>query len=95
MKKLIICLLLATFSIVSHAEITRQDDTFKVEATKTENSDTKTKYNWEDKQGNKYPIYITKKGACYILRVSKKTNKEYKQYLPKEIQEQIKKELGL
>ena len=58
-------------------------------------SDTKTKFTWEDKEGNKYPIYITKRGACYIIKVSKKTNKEYKQYLPKEIQAQIKKELKL
>ena len=70
------------------------NDTFKVEKT-TKESDTKTKFTWEDKEGNKYPIYITKRGACYIVRVSKKTNKEYKQYLPKEIQAQIKKELKL
>ena len=92
MKKLIFCLILAAISLTSTAEVKREGDTFKVEQT-SKASDTQTKYTWEDKEGNKYPIYITKKGACYILRTSKKTGKEYKYYLPKDIQETIKKEL--
>ena len=88
------CILLALFSININAEVKRVNDTFKVEKT-TKESDTKTKFTWEDKEGNKYPIYITKRGSCYIVRVSKKTNKEYKQYLPKDVQAQIKKELKL
>jgi hypothetical protein len=40
-------------------------------------------------------IFISKKGACYIKRTSYKTGKEYKQYLPKEIQETIRKELKI
>ena len=79
-------------SVIGYADIVRDGDTFKVETTSV-NKDTKTKYTWEDKEGNKYPIFITKKGACYVLRVSKKTGKEYKYYLPKDIQETIKKEL--
>lgn len=94
MKKLILCILLALFCITVNAEVKREGDTFKVEQS-TKVNDTKTKFTWEDKEGNKYPIFITKKGACYILRVSKKTNKEYKYYLPKETQAQIKQELGL
>lgn len=94
MKKFILCLLLAFFCITINAEVKREGDTFKVEQT-TKESDTKTKYTWEDKDGNKYPIFITKKGACYIKRVSKKTGKEYKYYLPKNIQETIKKELNI
>lgn len=95
MKKFIICLLLATFSLVSYAEVTRQGDTFKVEKSVSTSNDTQTKYTWEDKEGNKYPIFVTKKGACYVKRVSKKTGKEYKYYLPKDVQAQIKKELGI
>ena len=93
MKTFVLCLLLALFSININAEVKRVNDTFRVEQT-TKESDTKTKFTWEDKEGIKYPIYITKKGACYIIKISKKTNKVYKQYLPKEIQAQIKKELG-
>lgn len=95
MKKFIICLLIATFSLVSYAEVTRQGDTFKVEKYASTSNDTQTKYTWEDKEGNKYPIFVTKKGACYVKRVSKKTDKEYKYYLPKDVQAQIKKELGI
>ena len=89
MKHLILCILLALFCINIHAEVKRENDTFKVEQT-LKAKDTQTKYTWEDKDGNKYPIFITKRGACYIIRVSKKTGKEYKYYLPKEVQEQIK-----
>ena len=92
LKKFILCLLLTLFCVTANAEVKRESDTFKVEQT-SKASDTQTKYTWEDKEGNKYPIYITKKGACYILRTSKKTGKEYKYYLPKDIQETIKKEL--
>lgn len=94
MKKIILCILLALFSINIHAEVKREGNTFKVEQT-SKASDTQTKYTWEDKEGNKYPIFITKKGACYVLRTSKKTGKEYKYYLPKDIQETIKKELNI
>lgn len=94
MKHLIIILALLLGSFTGYAEVTREGNTFKVEKTATTSSDTQTKYTWQDKEGNKYPIYITKRGACYVLRVSKKTSKEYKYYLPKEIQEQIKKETG-
>ena len=94
MKHLIIILALLLGSFTGYAEVTREGNTFKVEKTATTSSDTQTKYTWQDKEGNKYPIYITKRGACYVLRVSKKTSKEYRYYLPKEIQEQIKKETG-
>ena len=94
MKKFILCLLSALFCITVNAEVKREGDTFKVEQTDKE-KDTKTKYTWEDKQGNKYPIFITKRGACYVLKTSKKTGKEYKYYLPKDIQTQIKQEMGI
>ena len=93
MKKIILCILLALFCITISAEVKREGNTFKVEQT-TKESDTKTQYTWVDKDGNVYPVFITKRGACYIFRTSKKTGKEYKQYLPKNIQEIIKQELN-
>ena len=93
MKKIILCLLLALFCITISAEVKREGNTFRVEQT-TKESDTKTQYTWVDKDGNVYPVFITKRGACYIFRTSKKTGKEYKQYLPKDIQETIKQELN-
>jgi hypothetical protein len=41
-----------------------------------------TKYIYIDKNGEKYPIYMSTSGKCFIIRKSKKTGKEYKQYLP-------------
>ena len=93
MKKIILCILLALFCITISAEVKREGNTFRVEQT-TKESDTKTQYTWVDKDGNVYPVFITKRGACYIFRTSKKTGKEYKQYLPKNIQETIKQELN-
>lgn len=93
MKKIILCILLALFCITISAEVKREGNTFRVEQT-TKESDTKTQYTWVDKDGNVYPVFITKRGACYIFRTSKKTGKEYKQYLPKNIQETIRQELN-
>ena len=95
MKYIIALLVALSMSVASYAGVVRDGNTFRVENTTSVNKDTKTKYTWEDKDGNIYPIYITKKGACYILRISKKTGKEYKYYLPKDIQETIKKELNI
>lgn len=33
-----------------------------------------------------YKVYKSRKGAFYIWKISKRTNKQYKYYLPKEIQ---------
>lgn len=37
-----------------------------------------------------YPVYKSKRGSYYIERTSKKSGKEYKQYLPKEITDLFK-----
>ena len=95
MKYIIALLVALSMSIASYAGVVRDGNTFRVENTTSVNKDTKTKYTWEDKDGNIYPIYITKKSACYVIKVSKKTDKEYKYYLPKNIQETIRKELNI
>ena len=95
MKKLIFCLFMALLSCTSYAQVAREGNTFKSITTQTTKSEgQQTKYTWEDKKGNKYPIYITKNGAVYINRKSAKTGKDYKQYLSKEVKEQIQKELN-
>lgn len=93
MKKLVLSLILALFPFSFQpisAQIIQEGNTFKSEKTVSKAEDEKTQYIWEDSKGNKYPIYKTKKGACYVIKTSKKTGKEYKQYLPKEIREKIK-----
>lgn len=40
-------------------------------------------------KNKKYNVYKSKNGAFYIWKISKKTGKRYKYYLPKEIQIQM------
>jgi len=47
-----------------------------------------TGYHYFDSKGVRYPIYISSKGKCFIIRTSLKTGKTYKQYLP-EITKQL------
>lgn len=96
MKKFLIILIMLIMGMTGTtcvAEVVRNGNTF--ETVQTSQTDVQTPYTWKDKDGKTYPIYISKKGACYIKRISKKTGKEYKYYLPKETQEQIRKELGM
>lgn len=55
----------------------------------------KTKFTWKDNKGKEYPIYISSTGSCFVIKVSAKTNKEYKNYLGAEISQQICKELNI
>jgi hypothetical protein len=86
----IVTMMMFFTSVSMFAEVTRSGNTFSVEQT----ADRATSYTWKDKEGKTYPIYISSNGSCYVKRISKKTGKEYKYYLPKEVQAQIKKELG-
>ena len=94
MKYIIALLVALSMRVASYAGVVRHGNTFLVETTSV-NQDTQTQFTWQDKDGNIYPIYISKKGACYVIKVSKKTGKEYKYYLPKNIQETIRKELNI
>jgi hypothetical protein len=50
--------------------------------------ETKTQYVYTDSKGNTYPVYLSASGKAFIKKTSKKTGKEYKQYVP-EIGKQI------
>ena len=81
MKHLILAvLILISINCFSQNNVKLEGNTFSVE--QVESKDTKTKYTYKDKKGNIYPIYLSKRGKAYIIRTSKKTGKEYKQYLP-------------
>lgn len=41
-----------------------------------------TDYVFVDKDGQAYPIWVSSKGKYFIVKVSKKTGKEYRKYLP-------------
>lgn len=84
--KYILSILVALFmSVTCYSEVVKVGNIIKVTTNTT--SDTLTPYTWQDKDGKLYPIYKTKKGAYYIIKISKKTGKQYKYYLPKEVKE--------
>lgn len=98
MKKLILAIIMmCCFVGMSNAQsVVREGNTFtSVKQTTKDTVENKTQFNWKDSKGKLYPIYVSKTGSCYIKRVSKKTNKEYKQYLGAEVSIQICKELGI
>lgn len=101
MKKIVvIASLLFSLSVAAYAQnYTREGNTFRVEKTeKTKQEDVQTPFFYtmttKDLGEQTYPIFITARNACYIWRLSKKTCKEYKYYLPKEMSKEIAKELG-
>ena len=55
---------------------------------KSGGKETKTQYTFKDSKGNAYPVYLSSTGKAFIKKISKKTGKEYKQYVP-EIGKQI------
>ena len=98
MKRHILAVMVALFMGVTFSfaqSYTRNGNEFSsVKKEKTSSSGgEKTGYTWKDGKGNVYDIYISSRGSCYIIRTSSKTGKQYKDYLPKEVSEQIKKEL--
>lgn len=96
-RLLILMLLVLTIGLAANAQTyTRSGNTFmsvKVERSKSE--PIKTKFTWKDSKGKEYPVYISSNGSCFIIKVSKKTGDEYRNYLGPEISQQICKELGI
>lgn len=48
---------------------------------KTKTAPESTNFEYQDREGNIYPVYKGAKGGYFINRISKKTNKEYRQYI--------------
>ena len=94
MKKLISIVLVMLLSVASFAQkFNAETKTFSKENT-VKTSATMTEYNWEESDSI-YPIYITKNGRTYINKVSKKSGKVYKKYLPEDVSRQICKVLNI
>ena len=91
MKKLVICITMM-FSLglgIQAQSVQRQGNTFtQVTNKKSSSKETKTQYTYKDSKGVEYPVYLSSTGKAFIKKVSKKTGKEYKQYVP-EIGKQI------
>lgn len=89
MKKILIAaVMLFAFGVnnSNSQDVVKQGNTFtQVSNKKSSDSsekETKTEYTYRDTKGNEYPIYLSSTGKAFIKKVSKKTGKEYRQYLP-------------
>ena len=96
MKKMILCIsMMLAFGLVSNAQtVMRKGNAFVQVVNQKEKSsgkETKTQYTYTDSKDNTYPVYLSSTGKAFIKKVSKKTGKEYKQYVP-EIGKQINSE---
>ena len=91
MKRMIICIsMMLAFGLVSNAQsVTRQGNSFtQVSNKKSAGKEIKTQYTYTDSKGVVYPVWLSSTGKAFIKKVSKKTGKEYRQYVP-EIGKQI------
>lgn len=89
-KILLVALIAGLFCAYSTQaqNVVRKGATF--EQISNKNEATKTQYTYKDRNGVSYPIYISSKGKCFIIKKSKKSGKQYRQYLP-EITRQLSK----
>ena len=93
MKKLFItAIMLFNLSLGVQAQsVVREGNTFTQVSNKGEKSggkETKTQYTYTDSKGSTYPVYLSSTGKAFIKKVSEKTGKGYRQYLP-EVGKQI------
>ena len=90
-------LLVLAMGLAANAQTyTRNGNTFtSAKSVKAKAEPVKTKFTWKDSKGKEYPVYISSKGSCFVIKVSAKTGKEYKNYLGSEISQQICKELNI
>lgn len=92
MKKIIIAaIMLVSMNVgVLAQNVERKGNNFTQvsNSVKSSSKETKTEYTYTDSKGNVYPVYLSGTGKAFIKKVSKKTGKEYKQYVP-EIGKQI------
>ena len=96
-RLLTLLLLVLSIGLIASAQTyTRSGNTF-ISSTgeRVKDKPVKTKFIWKDNKGNEYPVYISSSGSCFVIKVSAKTGKEYRNYLGPEISQQICKELNI
>ena len=96
-RLLAILLLVLAMGLAANAQTyTRNGNTFaSAKSIKAKAEPVKTKFTWKDSKGKEYPVFISAKGSCFVIKASAKTGKEYKNYLGPEISQQICKELNI
>lgn len=81
MKCIVMFVILFFMTICAYA----QELTAPTRKNSTQFTDTTTTYTYKRPEKT-YNVYVSRRGAYYIWKISKKTNKSYKYYLPKEVQ---------
>lgn len=75
--------MLALATVARGQEVVRRGNTFveRVDSLKRGKMYS-TNYTFKDKDGNVYPIYLSSGGNAFIVKVSKKSGRQYRKYLP-------------
>ena len=98
MKKMILCALFALVSLcVSAQDYKLNGKTFekvKTEQTTTQSA-TKNDYKIKESDCKQYPIYSSKNGRAFIVKISKTKGEPYNKYLGEEISRQLCEEYGI
>ena len=96
MKKIlyILLFLLTVGTTINAQNYTREGNTF-VSTKSVKAEPVKTKFTWKDSKGNEYPVYISSKGSCFVIKGKDKNGKDKRTYLGPEISQQICKELNI
>lgn len=64
-------------------DVKREGNTFTQVSTRTSGSkEIPTDYTYVDSKGKSYQVFLSSSGKAFIKKVSQKSGKEYKQYLP-------------
>jgi hypothetical protein len=82
-----VALLTFLFANAAHGQTVTRDASGNFSATgRTAQAahDSTTVFTFTDANGKIFPVYVGSKGSFYVARVSGKTGKFYRQYLPKE-----------
>ena len=96
-RLLALLLLVLAMGLVANAQTyTRSGNTF-ISSTgeRVKAEPVKTKFTWKDNKGKEYPVYISSKGSCFVIKGKDKNGKDKKTYLGPEISQQICKELNV
>lgn len=90
-KFLVAATLLTGISFNLNAQEYKREGTVFVSTAKAKSKGEakKTRFTWKESDGTEYPIYRGASGSCFINKVSKKTGKEYRKYLGKEVSAEI------
>lgn len=94
-RQYIMLVLLLLVGVPTYAQnYTREGNTF-ISTKSVKAEPVKTKFTWKDSKGNEYPVYISSKGSCFVIKGKDKNGKDKRTYLGPEISQQICKELGI